>query len=578
MPKYLTNSKYFDDGAGTHIENGFIQCLDLFINQISVEDLIQASADLIEIEINALQTQVNGLISTFTLTGTYYDGTLNALFVSLSDLRIKKTLYLYDASGNNPFSLNAYLISNTSNITSINTKLTNCSYNASLNAFQIGGNTDLRVLNTIYYYTNGVPNSLNQFISNTNTDLNTAITKTTNISYGSNTTTIGGNLIINNIDGFSKAHFDNAINFTYDLTSNAQTQIDGAYAAAAAAAASGGAAAAAALAAANANTTAAILVVTTAQSGVNTGFSTDITALQNKTATMSYDVNNNVVNFASKLTASSFGGITVNGGITQTGSGAIENTLIHTTNFLNWLNMKNGFGIDIQDNGALSVSGIATVGGNFTCSGAQANINATTTQIGTSTASTLNVYSNANHFGNLKIRNNSTTASGLIPPYQQVVSIGTNSNARKLQGIQIGVENLINNEANANIGYNYVSDGSTSNYLYLGLNPQTFNVIEGLRLYPNKCQISNGDLEILNSVNVNTINNYNSNLVLNSSSTNNIQLNSNIINIGTNQSTLAINTITIGSIASASLINLNGIVSTPYGITMTGASSIFSQF
>jgi hypothetical protein len=57
-----------------------------------------------------------------------------------------------------------------------------------------------------------------------------------------------------------------------------------------------------------------------------------------------------------------------------------------------------------------------------------------------------------------------------------------------------------------------------------------------------------------------------------------LQLNSNTIQIGTNQATLAINTITIGSIASASLINLNGIVSTPFGITMTGASSIFSQF
>jgi hypothetical protein len=574
MSKILSGIKDFNDGLGGDLSLGVLTCNSIILNGSNID----SSYNYIENQIITLQNQVNGLISTFTLTGTYYDGTLNALFVSLSDLRIKKTLYLYDASGNNPFSLNSFVSNTNSSISSINTTLHNCSYNSSLNAFTIGGNTDLRVLNTLYYYTNGVPSSLNQFISNTNTDLNTSITKLTNISYGSNTTTIGNNLVINNIDGFSKAEFDNAILQTKTLTSDCQAHLTTLDTLVASAGTVATGAAAGVLV--NASAITATNVIVTAHGVSIAAIEGDITALQGKTQTMTYDVNNNVVNFASKLTANSYGGIscdslTVEGGITQTGSGAIENTLIHTTNFINWLNMKNGFGINIQDNGAIIVSGVATVGGNFTCSGSQANINATTTQIGTSTASTLNVYSNANHFGNLKIRNNSTTASGLIPPYQQVVSIGTNTNAKKLQGIQVGVENLINNEANGNIGYNYVSDGSTSNYLYLGLNPQTFNVIEGLRVYPNKTQISNGNLEVLNSVNVNSINNYNSNLVLNSTGTNNLQLNSDTIQIGCNQATLAVNSITIGSVASASVINLNGIVNSTFPINTT---SIFSQF
>ena len=469
MPKYLTNSKFFDDGQGTHIENGFVECLDLFINQISVEDLIQASIDVVEGEITTLQTQVNGLISTFTLTGTYYDGTLNALFVSNSDLRVTKILYLYDASGNNPYSLNAFVSNTNNSISNINTTLHNCSYNSTFNAFQIGGDTDLRVLNTLYLYTGGVPYSLNTFVSNTNTNLGSVVTKTTDISYASGTTTIGNNLVINNIDGFSKARFDNAINFTYDLSSNAQTQIDGAYAAAAAAGAAGAAAASAALVAANANTTAEILVVTTAQTAVNTGFEADITALEGKTATMTYDVNNNVVNFASKLTANSFGGIscdslTVDGGINQTHNS--DNYLIGNTYVRNFMRFQYGFGLDIQNGGSiwvdgsanirdLVVGGLSTINGNLTASGAQTNLNSTNTQIGTGSAQTLTINSSTVipasnmtfQYGSLRTNSIQNYNGGSLSVdvsgnslqlNSQTINVGTNQGVAALNSINIG--------------------------------------------------------------------------------------------------------------------------------------------
>jgi hypothetical protein len=140
----------------------------------------------------------------------------------------------------------------------------------------------------------------------------------------------------------------------------------------------------------------------------------------------------------------------------------------------------------------------------------------------------------------------------------------------KIRGIQIGKEQVLNNQSNCNVGYNYVGDGNSQNYGYLGLNVNTLNTIESLRWFDGGCSLPVGDLTISSgkltltsgSVNTNTINNQSSNLSINSTGTNTLSLNSNTINIGTNQGLLAGNTINTGALTTVSLIYLNGIVYT----------------
>ena len=138
----------------------------------------------------------------------------------------------------------------------------------------------------------------------------------------------------------------------------------------------------------------------------------------------------------------------------------------------------------------------------------------------------------------------------------------------------------------------------------MGLNANTAanNTLECIRFSPSKVTINNGSFEtagaaqILGDLTSNVIKNSNTanmtitstgayNMVLTSGQNLNlfansgaVKLNSNDIQIGSNQGVLAINSITIGTVASASIINLNGIVNCPFGFNMSGASSIFSQF
>ena len=405
----------------------------------------------------------------------------------------------------------------------------------------------------------------------------------------------------------------------------------------------------------------AALVLTDANVATNTA---DIDTLEAKTQTYTYDVVNNVVNIASRVNCNSFGAITFNGSLNQNNVNA-QNDLFGNTYFHNHLRSANGAAIFAQDvdltgnltvGGTATITGATTANGTLTASGATTNLNSTTTQIGTSSAATLNTYATSNFYGPTTIRNNSTTSSGTISPYLNVLSIATNTNARKLQGITIGVEQILNNQSNCNIGYSYTSDGSTSNYGYLGLNTNTLNTIESLRWSPTKVSINTGSFEtagntnIIGSLTCNTINNSGANnsapLTITTTGTNNnivitsvantnlfgvaVKLNSNdvqigsnqsagagntiligsttsasicnipngiktntltpfntgnavninglTLNIGTNEATLAINSINIGSVLSASVINLNGAVNTPFGINMTGVASIFSQF
>ena len=91
-----------------------------------------------------------------------------------------------------------------------------------------------------------------------------------------------------------------------------------------------------------------------------------------------------------------------------------------------------------------------------------------------------------------------------------------------------------------------------------------------------------GNLQLnTGSVNTNTINNYNSDLTLNSTGSNNLQINSKNIYIGTNQGTASGNTITLGSLSAISVIKLNGVISlngVVSGITNLSLTGLISQF
>lgn len=584
-----------------------INTTTLKVNGSNINNLFDASYAYIEGQItstnttlttcsydSATQTFVVGnnlkCLGTFTLyvSGVYYN--VNT-FITTTNNDIQTNISNISTNSNN-------ITNNTADIQTIKTTLTNVSYNNAYNAFQIGGTTDCRILNALYLYSSGTPYSVNTFVVNTNTSISSLVNKTTDISYSSGLTTIEKLSFNTFINGFAKANFDNAINFTYDLSSNAQTQINGAYAAAGTAGAAAAAAGVAVAAvAADLVLTNAALVLTDANVATNTA---DIDTLEGKLSTYTYDVANNVVAIGSRLNANSFGGITFNGSLNQNSVNA-RNDLYGNTYYHNHLRSADGAAIFAQDvdltgnltvGGTATITGATTLNGGLTASGTTTNLNSTTTQVGTTSASTLNTYSTANFYGPTTIRNNSTTSSGTIAPYLNVLSIATNANARKLQGITIGAEQILNNQSNCNIGYNYVSDGSTSNYGYLGLNTNTLNTLESLRWSSTKVLVQTGNFEVANNASVlgnssvfgsfttNTIQNTgvansaplaitttgtNNNIVITSAANTNlfgtaVKLNSNDVQIGSNQGAGVNNTVLIGSTTSNTTTNIpNGI-------------------
>jgi len=597
MNKNLSGIISFNDGQGGVLQNGTLTCNSLYLNGSNINNLFDASYSYIEGQITDLTTAVNNNNQKLTIC-SFNPSTF--IFLVSGDMKVSGAFSVYIGGsyiniGSFITDTNTSLSSINSSISTINTKLTDVSRDVGLGAFVLGGTSDMRLNNKLYLQINGSAANINTYIENNITNITSLLSKTTNISFGGSTTTIGGNLVINNIDGFSKANFDNAINFTYDLSSNAQVQINGAYAAAAAASAAGVAAGAAAYTTSTAFATAAVAAQVTIQAATDLTQTNNITALQDKLATYTLDttLGANTVTISSRLNANSFGNISYYGGITQTHND--DNTFIGNTYFRNFMRFNNGFGIDIQDNGGMICSGTMTIGGNLTASGATTNINSTTIQLGTSSAATLNIYANPNIYNvNTQIRNNSTTATGTLAPYLKLQNIATNSNTFKLQGLVIGKEQIFGTEqSNCNLGYNWVSDGSTSNYGYVGLNANTAanNTIESIRWSPSKVSISNGSFEtagaaqILGDLTSNVIKNSGTvgmsitstgayNMVLTSGQNLNlfansgaVKLNSNDIQIGSNQGASVNNTVLIGTTASNTTTNI------PNGLNTNNISS-----
>ena len=581
-------------------------------------------------------------ITTLTVNGVNISGTTNSLQSQINAINTILTGCLYS----NSLLTMAYSLKVTGSLTFVVNGA-----NLLLSDFYTGTNSSIATANTNI-------NTANNNINTANSNITTLTNKTTDISYTPSTTTIANTTVLKDltftgkINSYTLAEFTNSVNYTSDLTANAQTQINninntypGAISSAVATGCAGAVTASAT--AAGIAITAAINAQKIIQTAIDVAQDDAIALLQGKTTQISYSAATTTTTIdGAQLTTNTISATDINytGGIVQTGNNA--NTFRAQSYFQSSVEIQNNSGLLVDYGSTLQTNGDSKFG-------VDPNHTNTTMQIGTNSASILNNYSSSNFYGPVVIRNNSTSSSGSISPYLNVSSIVTNTNARKMQGICVGVEQLLANEANCNIGYNFISNANTGNYGYLGLNVGSFNVYESIRWSPAKVTISNGSFEtsgaaqILGDLTSNVIKNsgtvgmsitstglynmvltsgQNLNLFANSGAaklnSNDIQIGSNqagnvnntisigttnsgsvcnipngvktnnitpfntansmsinglTINIGCNESILppAINVINIGAVASASIINLSGIVYSTFPINTT---SIFSQF
>ena len=305
---------------------------------------------------------------------------------------------------------------------------------------------------------------------------------------------------------------------------------------------------------------------------VSAGLSLRIDNLETKTTNQSFNLALQTTYITGTLSLTTVRLNSLDSGILQTANQSV--VFIGETEIRNDFSVTNGFGASIdggiiQNNnsqntfrGGLRVNNTLE-SNDFTSGGTNTNINST----------------NCNITGNTIIKNTSTTSSGTIAPYLSILSTNLNTNNRKIQGLLIGKEQLVNNEeCNCNVGFNYAF-GGFENYGYLGLNVNTNDTREAFRWFETGCSLPTGDLTVgeggivisSGDIKVNTINNRSTNLNINGSYA--LNINSNTINIGTNQGVVppAFNTINIGNVASLSVINLNGLVYTAFPVNITGA-------
>jgi hypothetical protein len=298
---------------------------------------------------------------------------------------------------------------------------------------------------------------------------------------------------------------------------------------------------------------------------VSAGLSLRIDNLETKTTNQAFNLALNTTYITGTLSLTTVRLNSLDSGLLQTANQSV--VFIGETEIRNDFSVTNGFGMScdggiIQNNnsqntfrGGLRVNNTLQCD-DFTSGGTNANINSTNTNINSTTC---------NITGNTIIKNMSEITLGTIAPYLSILSTKLNTNNRKIQGLVIGKEQLVNNEeCNCNVGFNFAF-GGFENYGYLGLNVNTNDTRECLRWFETGCSLPTGDLTVSEGgivissgdIKVNTINNRSTNLNINGSYA--LNINSNTINIGTNQGIVppAFNTINIGALASLSVINLN---------------------
>ena len=373
-------------------------------------------------------------------------------------------------------------------------------------------------------------------------DIGTLNTKTTNITFATNTTTISNTLsssvfsFSSSINGFSAANFNTAIDYSRTLTSNSQDQHNATLAIATPALA-GTTANTAALAVITTTTIPAMSALIAANSADIATLEGDVTTLQQKTQTLSYSNATTVTSISGICSLSTLRLTSLDSGFTQTENQPI--IIVGTCEHRNGLSISNGFGLSVDggivqnNNSANTFNGSVSCIRDFTTSGTNSNLNSSNIQLGTSSAAALTV-------------NATSTFNGDITQSATKKLVVKNIVPRTLEDIFIGGETGVYSNYNTNFNTKAVFNEDVNTYSDVTFGSNAFR-------YP--------------------FNSYNDTFSVNASTT--AAFTAPTVNIGTTQGVAAANTINIGSVASISFINLNGVISAPFGINTT---SIFTQW
>jgi hypothetical protein len=362
-------------------------------------------------------------------------------------------------------------------------------------------------------------------------DIGSLNTKTTNISFASNTTTISNTLsssvftVSSSINGYSAANFNNAIDFSRTLTSSSQSQHDATLAIATPALAAS-TANTAALAVITTTTLPAMSALITANTTAITNVEDDVVSLSQKTTQISYNNTTSITTIGATCSLNTLRLTTLNSGLTQDENQPV--VFIGTTRFRNGVRISDGFGFDVSGNGAFD--GSLTSNAGLTCNGTNANIN--TTNLTVNALSTVNNDMTISSTKKLVLKN-------IVP--------------HNLDNIFIGGETAAYSTYTTNFNTKAVFNEPLNTYSSVNFGTNAFR--NSLTSYNDTFSVDASTSATITSAS--------------------IAVNAPTVNIGTNQGVAAANVINIGSVSSISFINLNGVVSCPFGITST---NIFTQW
>ena len=289
-------------------------------------------------------------------------------------------------------------------------------------------------------------------------DIGTLNTKTTNITFATNTTTISNTLsssvftVGSSINGFSAANFNTAIDYSRTLTSNSQDQHNATLAIATPA-----------LAASTANTAAIAVITTTTLPAMSALIATntanittaqgDITTLQQKTQTLSYSNATTVTNISGICNLSTLRLTSLDSGFTQTDNQPI--VIIGTCEHRNGLSVTNGFGLSVDggivqnNNSANTFNGSVSCIRDFTTSGTNSNLNSSNIQIGTSTASALTINSTQTNNGDINlVATRKLVLKNIVPLNLEDIYFGGTGGAYTNYNVNFNMKTVFNENVN----------------------------------------------------------------------------------------------------------------------------------
>ena len=292
-------------------------------------------------------------------------------------------------------------------------------------------------------------------------DIGTLNTKTTNISFASNTTTVSSTLsssvftVSSSINGFSAANFNNAIDYSRTLTSSSQSQHDATLAIATPA-----------LAASTANTAALAVITTTtlpamsllisANTTAITNVEDDVATLSQKTTQILYNSTTSITTIGATCSLNVLRLTTLNSGLTQDENQPV--VFIGTTRFRNGVRISDGFGFDVSGNG--DFGGSLTSNAGFTCNGNNANLNTTAIQIGSSSAATLTVNATSSFTSDMTLSaTKKLVLKNIVPPNLENIFIGGETAAYNSYTTNFNTKAVFNEPINT---YSSVNIGSNA--------------------------------------------------------------------------------------------------------------------